>query len=438
MEKAVKGNHPQSLKKFLISCSLGTYLEFLDFSLFASAAAIISFKFFPQESGNLNILFTWATFAVGFLVRPLGAILFGHIGDKYGCKKSLITSIVIMSISTMSMGLLPGYDQIGLVAPLSLIFLRILQGLAVSAEYNGAGVYLSGLSRVKKRFGFLCSLTVISTLLGLLTGSLLISQISKGYFPEALPEYRWRLPFIISGLSVFIIGLWLRMSMDQGMPEKRVKLPFLNLIKTQKSEVISCIFLTGFGSVSSYAVLGYLPIYLQKNFHYSLQESLMLSVKFCFITLLTTILSGYFCDKFKRLSIMKYSIFSLLITYIIMTMTLPFSNETLFFIEVLLLSIFTGTFVGPLPAVLVEVFSQEQRYSGSALGYNIGTGWLGGTAPLFMSLIYQSHPFQEILILYPILFSIFAYIGILLLPNKNKLYRQDYSFNGSRINKWGH
>ena len=130
---------------------------------------------------------------------------------------------------------------------------------------------------------------------------------------------------------------------------------------------------------------------------------------------------------------MKYSIFALLVTYTVMATALPFSNETIFFIEVLLLAIFTGTFVGPLPAVLVEVFSQEQRYSGSALGYNIGTGWLGGTAPLFMSLLYQMNQSQNIIIMYPILFSGLAYIGILLLPKKNKLSSRVINENGLMI-----
>jgi MHS family proline/betaine transporter-like MFS transporter len=329
-------------------------------------------------------------------------------------------SIVLMSLSTACIGLLPSFEKIGIWAPILLISLRIIQGLAISSEYNGVAAYLSFQNHLKNKFGLLCSITPIAVWSGYFSGNLLISLLTRGYTLENMPQWCWRGPFIVSGLLVCITGLWLRLSMSKGAPTKQVRIPLFTVIKSQKKQIFCCAFLSGYVGVAFFIFLGYLPGYLQKHEGYSLHQAFSISNYLSLLTIGGTIISGLLSDKIDRLLIMKVSAIGIILC--------AFGLLALGHIDLLLIfsaiAILTGLFNGPLPAVLAQMFYQEQRYTGSALAHNIGLGWIGaGTAQLGLTMTTHWFALGTHMLMYLALFAFFALLSLTALSqfNTNKL-----------------
>lgn len=369
--------------KFLITAALGTYFEFFDFMLFTFAAPLIAFNFFPKHSQATALICTWGIFAVSFLVRPLGALFFGHIGDKWGTRSALLISMVLMSLSTIAIGFLPGYEKWGIYAPLTLILLRSIQGFSFSAEYTGASTYLS-LRKKNHHLGLLSSITVIAICLGQLSGSFWISKLTEGYTLETLPEWRWRMPFIISGILLGITGILLRLNMPNYRPAKIVSIPFLHLIKYQRKETFICILLSAFVGIKSYSIFGYLPPHLQKFLGIPLHESLKIASYATLIELFSVLIVGYLSDKIGRLKMIQFALILITISALGTFLSIQSQNSNAVMMWILLLSFGSGAFSAGMPALLAENFNEEQRYSGSAISYNIGLS-IGGSTPLIMS-----------------------------------------------------
>lgn len=186
-----------SPRSFLLPCIFGSILEWYDFSLYGFFAPIIAESFFPTHNKFLSLLATFGVFAAGFLMRPLGAVIFGHWGDRLGRKKTLTAAIFLMAISTMSIGLLPTYEHIGAFAGILLTLCRLSQGLAMSGDLNGSIIYIAEHSPFHQR-GFWTSWLVSASFLGLLLGSAFSALISSFTSVEALHAWGWRLPFLVS------------------------------------------------------------------------------------------------------------------------------------------------------------------------------------------------------------------------------------------------
>ena len=369
--------------KFLITSAIGTYFEFFDFMLFTFAAPIIAYNFFPKHNQATNLICTWGIFAVSFIVRPLGAVFFGHLGDKFGTRYPLLISMIIMSSSTIAIGFLPNYETLGILAPLLLIFLRSLQGFSFSAEYTGASTYLS-LRKDKQNLGILSSMTVVSICLGQVTGSTLMSTLTHGLTIENLPEHYWRLPFIVSGVLLGISGVLLRLNMPNLKTTRVVKAPFFSLITHQKKEIFICVLLSAFVGIKSYAIFGYLPTHLQKYLNMPLHESFDVASHATLLELCSVLLAGFISDKVGRIKVIYLALALIGISALGSFFCFQQQNVMASILWIYLLSFGSGLFSGGMQALLAEMFNQEQRYSGSAISYNIGVS-LGGSTPLIMS-----------------------------------------------------
>jgi len=369
--------------RFLAASAIGTYFEFLDFMLFTFAAPIIAFNFFPKGDPALALIYTWGIFFVGFLVRPIGALFFGHIGDKLGSRYSLLISMGLMSVATISMGFLPAYERLGIFAPLCLMLLRAMQGFAFSAEYTGPSTYLSLNSR--KNLGLLSSITIVAMCLGQLSGSQWISVLTSANTVETLPEWKWRMPFIISGILVGGVGILLRLNMPNLKPPKVVRVPFLSLMKSQKKETLVCIFLAMFVGIKSYALFGYLPPHLQKFLGIPMHESLNVASTATLVMMFSTLFAGWLSDKIGRARVLHWSLIGMGIAALFAFRYIQDQNASMAFLWIYILAFGSGTYSGAIPALLAEVFKQEQRFSGSALSYNIGVS-IGGATPLIMAV----------------------------------------------------
>jgi len=235
----------------VLSSSVGNMLEWFEFTLYAYFADIIGQLFFPQYDPFLSKVFAFSTFALGIAARPIGALIFGYIGDKYSRKDTMTMTMMLMSIPTMIIGLLPTYAQIGLVAPLMLVILRILQGIALGGEFGSSCVYLYESVPEKSR-GFFGSVSITGVGFGLALSSLSIFIIEQCFSKQQILDYAWRLPFIVSVMGSFL-ALYMRKNLLETEDFKKIKAtnqisynPIFEMVKHHKLTIFKLftIFIT--------------------------------------------------------------------------------------------------------------------------------------------------------------------------------------------------
>ncbi|MGB8268062.1 MAG: MFS transporter, partial [Priestia megaterium] len=258
-------------KKSVFATGVGNAMEWFDFGLYSYLAVIISQNFFSAvENDQLKLVFTFATFAIAFLMRPLGGVIFGRIGDKLGRKVVLTTTIILMAFSTLLIGLLPTYDQIGIWAPILLLIARIIQGFSTGGEYAGAMVYIAESSPDNKR-NVLGSGLEIGTLVGYILASLLASLLFFILSDKQMASWGWRIPFLL-GLPLGLIGFYLRRSLGEtpifenelSSEDEVEEESFLSILKNHKKDVFVCFVAVAFFNITNYMLLSYMPSYLNE------------------------------------------------------------------------------------------------------------------------------------------------------------------------------
>lgn len=398
-----------SLKRFIVSSALGNYLEFFDFTLYGFCAPLIAHLYFPGLDQKTSILYVWGIFAISFAIRPIGALFFGHIGDRYGRRFALTTSILLMAISTMFCGLIPTWESWGIWAPIALISLRLLQGFSVSAEYNGGSIYI--IENTTRHRGFLCSITSFSCGLGILTGSLVIMLMTSGYTTETLPEWRWRLPFVAGGLLIGMTGYFLRKNMiwdTNSHPQQKVKMPLIHLLKNEKSALLRNFLISSHNGVSAYVIYTFFASYLQTYLSINIHEALKFSTIGSCISIFSALLFGHFSDLFGRKTILVLSSSAMVLLVIPMFLLINTGQAWAILIGYGVLSVCSGAFGGPMNAAVVEMFAMQNRYTGASLGYNLGVTLAGGTAPFIISYVLNISGYPLVVPVYLIIFALLA------------------------------
>lgn len=387
-------------KKVVLAGAIGNALEWYDFTIYAFFVPIIAMQFFPNKDPFLSLLATFGVFAVGFLVRPLGAILFGYIGDHAGRKKALVISMIMMSFPTFFIGILPNYNTIGLVAPVLLIGLRIIQGLAVSGELTTATVFLIEHADPDRR-GIAGSLAMAGALLGMVLSSIFATVMSGLVSDIQLASWGWRIPFLIGGL-IGIAGLVIRLrSIDPAM--------YQQIQTTQKNEAhpvsvrshISSlnyrvlflgVFLTSIMAIANYFLVAYFNTFLIETQELPLRPVMVVNMIAIAIQIITTLLMGRLSDFVGRKAVLGGGILSLaVLIYPIFWLLTQHDIYFALFGEVLF-AIAAGALTGLIPTTLAEMFDTYHRNMGISICYNISLALFGGTAPLIaISLVAATH-----------------------------------------------
>lgn len=385
--------HKESVYKIVIPGLIGNILEWYDFALYGYFSSTLATLFFPLNNPMVSRIATFSVFALGFLMRPLGAIFFGYYGDKFGRKNALASAIILMAVPTTLIGILPSVHSIGLWATFLLILFRLLQGFAVGGEFTGSIVYIVEHAPNSKR-GFFGSLAMSSAFVGLLLGSL-VALIVHRYF--SLVDYAWRVPFLCS-LFLGFIGLYLRL----GMPEspvyqryhknrKQFKSPIKDLIQTRKILLLKAIMMVMLPSGAFYLSFVYLPTYLKYHVHIKLAQAMlantttMLGIIF-FIPVIGKLSDHYGRKPFLLLGALGFFLLSLPMYFLLQSASL-----LNIYLAMVVFALLVACSYAVVPAVLVEMFPTRIRYTGMSLPYNISNAVFGGTAPLVATaLIYQT------------------------------------------------
>lgn len=399
-----------SLVKIIFASAAGTMIEWYDFYIFGSLATVIASKFYNTGTPIGDVIAWLATFAVGFIVRPFGAIVFGRVGDLIGRKYTFLVTMTLMGLCTFAVGLLPTIETLGQFAGVLLISLRILQGLALGGEYGGAATYVAEHAPNGKR-GFYTSWIQITATLGLFMslGVILLTRQSVG--EEEFAAWGWRVPFLISILLVGL-SLWIRYSLRESPMYAKLKKSG-GISKNPLKESFGNPYNLGFVALALFgATMGqgvvwytgqfYALFYLQKIFNVSLVDSnLIIGGALLFGTPFFVIF-GYLSDKIGRKWIMFTGMVLAVLTYIPIYTTMekfapwttfvkagdpgnvanpaysPFMLGVFIFIQV----IYVTMVYGPIAAFLVELFPTKIRYTSMSLPYHIGNGVFGGLVPI--------------------------------------------------------
>jgi MFS family permease len=392
------GAHPldnaQGIWKVITASSVGTMIEWYDFYIFGSLAAIISTQFFPGGSPTAAFLKTLATFAVGFAVRPFGALVFGRIGDLVGRKFAFLTTLLIMGGSTAAIGFLPGHDKIGIAAPIILVILRLLQGLALGGEYGGAAVYVAEHAPDGRR-GFYTSFIQTTATLGLFMSLAVILIVRSIVGEDAFKVWGWRIPFILSLLLVGI-SYYIRMRLRESPlftilkdTGKTSQAPIQESFGTWARWKVFLVVL--FGATAGQAVVWYTGqfyalLFLQTVLKVPLVTSYVVVAIALVLGAPLFVFFGSLSDRIGRKKIMMAGNLLAALLYVPIYHGMKYYSSPvnavaltgLVFIQV----VFVTMVYGPIAAFLVEAFPAKIRYTSLSLPYHFGNGWFGGFLPI--------------------------------------------------------
>ena len=382
----------RTLKKVTVSSFLGNFIEWFDYASYSYLATVIAMVFFPGEDKLVSTMSAFGVFALSFLVRPLGAIFWGNMGDKKGRKWALTVSILVMSGATFLMGCLPGYAVLGVGAPLLLLLMRMVQSFSASGEYAGAATFIAEYAPQRHR-GFYCSMVPASTATGLLVGSLFATWMFNVWGADStfVIEWGWRIPFWLA-LPLGLITHYIRKHLEDSpvyeqmqaeMAKKGMKgeeKPIRTLFKKHFRVLIISFGACVLNAVGFYAVLTYLPNYLEVTVGYDPGSASTITTIVLIVYIAFIFLSGRISDRFGR----KKMLIAACVGFIICTVPafMLLNSENFFIILVvelvmcLLLTINDGT----LASYLCETFPTEVRYSGFALSFNLANAIFGGSA----------------------------------------------------------
>lgn len=378
----------KQMRRILIASLVGSSIEWFDYFLYGTVAALVFNQlFFVNEDPTIGLLLSYASFALAFFIRPFGGVIFSHIGDRIGRKKTLVITLSLMGVATFGMGLLPTYQAVGIWAPILLITLRLVQGLGIGGEWGGALLLAVEYAPAEKR-GLFGAIPQMGVTIGMLLGTVALSIMTL--LPEnAFMTWGWRLPFIFSALLVFF-GLWIRKGIDETPSFKKVKesgevpkLPIVETLKNYWREVLIAVGAKVVETAPFYIFSTFVVSYATSNLGFSRTATLTAVM---IATIITTILipfMGMLSDKVGRKKL-----------FIGGTIGMALFAFPYFWLlqqkSVLLLIIATviglGVIWAPITAVLgtmfSEIFDARIRYTGITLGYQIGAALAGGTAPL--------------------------------------------------------
>lgn len=425
----------KKLNKSIVVALLCNLFHYYAFSVYAFSAVILAPLFFSTAHIELTKLFGLITLSVTLLLKPLGSIIFGHIGDKYGRKIALVCSLIAINIATTCIGLIPPYTSIGWLSSVSLMICLFVQGICMGGQYVGAIIFIQEHTQ-KHKAAFSCGLMVgigvLGTLLGTTT-SFLVYNLKD-------VEWVWRLPFLLTSIIGILLCYLMKYMKETPIfikNKNQQKIPFIHIIKYHKKTLCSAIFISSIPVSMFYLATIYLPnFYGTKNNVNDASHSLRLV---CFAQILCMIfipLFGYFADKLGKENQLKTTSILLILSPVFLFYFLElFNNAYMLMVGVVILSLFASLYSGPAPAFLSENFPVVGRYSGMGVGIAIGEGLFGGLSSIICIEIEQILDSKIAPAYFVMFLGVISFLGILLLRKRKLPASKKNQINFLKINK---
>jgi MHS family proline/betaine transporter-like MFS transporter len=366
--------------------AVGNVIEWYDFALFGYFASIIAPQFFPSDNPTTSLLSTWGVFASGFLMRPLGAAVFGRIGDRIGRRRVLYLSAILMSLPTFSLGILPTYAYMGVLAPILFVLIRLLQGFSVGGEFTGSVTYMVE-SASQDRRGLAGSWANVGSMTGILVGSGAVSLVTSFLSEQSANAWGWRVPFLFGGLlgafSLLMVRRLHEIHIKKRDEKHAARSPLKEaLTRDIRRSIKAVLFVSGYGVVF-YIPLVYLPTYMNKYTGMALDTAMQINTLATIVLVFFIPLAALASDRIVRRKTILVAGF-LLLAALSYPLFILLQHNRIFLagLAQILFGVFIAIPLGTAPAMLVELFPTDDRLTGYSLSYNIGAGVVGGTTPL--------------------------------------------------------
>ncbi|WP_310431360.1 MFS transporter [Streptomyces sp. 3330] len=381
------------LRRAVSASALGNCMEWFDFGVYSYLAATIGKVFFPGASPAAQVISSFATFAAAFVVRPLGGLVFGPLGDRLGRQKVLATTMIMMAVGTFAIGIIPGYATIGIAAPILLLLARMVQGFSTGGEYGGATTFVAEYSPDRRR-GFLSSWLDFGTFVGYALGSAMVTTLNLALSDAQMLSWGWRIPFLIAG-PLGAIGLYMRLKLEESpafqqqldqheesLAKESAGTEFRTIVKDHWRALLICMGLVLLYNVTNYMVTGFLPTYQTETLGRSSSSAdVLVLVGMVWIVLLITFL-GRLSDHVGRRPLYGYAAAGMILLAIPSFLLIKTDGTWPPLLGVLILSTLLACFAAPSAATLPALFPTAVRYAAMGIGFNFAVAAFGGTTPL--------------------------------------------------------
>ncbi|WP_433278162.1 MFS transporter [Pseudonocardia xinjiangensis] len=416
----------RTVRRAVAGAAMGNAVEWFDYAIYSYLVTSIGLNFFPDADPTAQTLLVFAGIAIPFVLRPFGGVLLGPLGDKFGRRRVLALTIIMMSGATFCIGLIPSYATIGIAAPILLLVARLVQGFSTGGEYGGAATFIAEYAPDRRR-GFYGSFLEFGTLTGYVLGAGLATAVQLGLSPEALSSWGWRIPFLIAG-PLGAIGFYLRYRLEDTPAFRSAaeagetsQAPFREVVRAVWPQILNLIGFVILLNVAVYTLLTYMPTYLTQVLQISDTESLLVIIAVMLGMMVVIAPVGALSDRIGRKPVLLASAVGfLLLSYpaiALIGMRDPLPVTLGMVILALLLVLMLGTIGSALPAM----FPTRNRYGGFSIGYSTSTAAFGGTAPLVITALIAGTGNTAIPAFYLMGAAAIAIVPILLMPETARI-----------------
>lgn len=418
--------NPQMVRRVALASAIGTTVEWYDYFIYATATALVFGKlFFPQFSAEAGTMAAFATFAIGYFARPLGGIVFGHLGDRIGRKKMLVLSLMMMGVSTIGVGFLPTFAAIGIAAPVLLLILRMVQGFAVSGEWGGA-VLMAVEHAPNGRRGFYGSWPQVGVPAGLLLANLVFLLLTNALSADDFLAWGWRLPFLAS-VVLIVIGLFIRLRVEESplfaklaVKQEAVRLPLAEVLRKYPKQVILGSLLMIATVAVGYIISTYSLSYATQVLGLSQSSMLMAVLVAAAIGAVGLVVAGILSDKVGRKKVFAAGAVGQIVWAFPFFALLNTKSFPLVLVALIVMQLCVYAMYGPVAAMLAELFGTRVRYTGISLVYQIGSIAGAGFAPLIATGIFASTGSTVLISAYIVGISVISLVAALILKESSK------------------
>jgi MFS transporter, MHS family, proline/betaine transporter len=369
--------------------AIGSVLEWYDFTVYGLFAPIIGKLFFPADDALASLLAAFGVFAIGYAARPVGGVIFGHVGDKFGRKPAMIVSSMMMGLATLGIGLLPNHAQIGDLAALLLVTLRIVQGLSLGGEFTGSIVMLAEQAPDNRR-GFIAAWPELGGVAGMLVGSGVGALISSVLSAADMAAWGWRLPFLLgAGMAAFSVVMRRQISESPALAraERTAGSPVVAAFRYHWRPMLRMIGLLLMQAIGFYMVFIYAASYLTQRMHVSTAHALDINTLALVVDLVAALVAAILSDRIGRKPVLYFvMIASFVLAWPLWTL-MHHENFLMILAGQVGFAFLMGTAYGVTPATMIEMLPAAVRCSGVSIGYNLCLGLFGGTTPLIATYL---------------------------------------------------
>lgn len=412
-------------KTAVLAGIIGNIMEWYDFALYGFMATIIARLFFPGDSQGAGLLATYGIFAAGFVMRPIGSVFFGRMGDTIGRSRTMLLSVIMMVIPTCCLGLLPTYDQVGLWAPFLLVMIRLLQGLSVGGEFSSSATYLVETAPQNER-GFAGSWANFGSTCGVLLGSGMATLLTSLLDESLIMAWGWRVPFLFGGL-LGGLAIYLRKELPKSkyfqkhIQERSQGSPLEDILTSGRRETVQGLLFASSYGVIYYLIIVYLPTWLSTQTTITFDQSIGFNTVVSVIVVPLLLLAGWVSDRYiRRTHFIALSFSICMLMAIPAFLWMSSGSITAAFTCQVILGALMAIPLGVAPATFAELFPVSHRLTGYSVSFNVGMGIVGGTAPMVVTWLIARTGINIAPAFYMLFWGIIAVITLLKMNDRSR------------------